>query len=236
MGEWRPRVIIWENVKGALFKAKRPIFDEYLQEMEQLGYTNSYSILNAMDFAIPQARERVFCISLLGKAVFDFNKLIRRPLRSIAEFLQDESEFDLEKYIVNIPSMLNRIADLASLEEIERNKSKFRYIETIKTHCWTLTERPDQCPGPRVIKTSDGRYRYPTEKEYIRLMGFSDEDYDLMTNVFPIKPHQRSETLYALAGNSIVVQVLEAIFEVIMNEDYGTDLIADASGQLQLVY
>ncbi|WP_218275214.1 hypothetical protein, partial [Pseudomonas sp. MPR-R5A] len=79
----------------------------------------------------------VFCVSLLGNAIFDFNKLNKRPLRSIADFLQTESEFDLEKYIVKIPSMLNRIADLASPEEIERNKSKFRYNETIKTHCWT---------------------------------------------------------------------------------------------------
>jgi DNA (cytosine-5)-methyltransferase 1 len=235
MGEWRPKVVIWENVKGALFKAKRPIFNEYLREMEKLGYTNSHSILNAMDFGIPQARERVFCVSLLGNVIFDFAKLKKHSLRPVDDFLQDESEFDLEKYIVKIPSMLNRIADLASAEDIERNKSKFRYIETIKTHCWTLTERPDRCPGPGVIKTSDGRFRYPTEREYLRLMGFDDKDFNLMSQVFLIKPHQRSATLYALAGNSIVVQVLEAIFKVILEQDYGTNLIADATGQLQLI-
>lgn len=225
MGEWRPEVVIWENVKGALFKAKRHIFDEYLQEMEKLGYTNSFEVLNSMDFGIPQKRERVFCVSLLGNYKFDFSKLKKRLLRPIVEFLQDESEFDLEKYIVKIPSMLNRIADLASSEDIERNKSKFRYIETIKTHCWTLTERPDRCPGPGVIKTIDGRYRYLTEREYWRLMGFDDSDFDLMLKEFPPKDGCRSATLYALAGNSIVVQVLEAIFEVIFNEDYARDFI-----------
>lgn len=235
MGEWRPSVVIWENVKGALFKKKRPIFNEYLREMQKMGYTNSWDVLQAMDFSVPQSRERLFCISILGNQVFDFSHLKKRPMRPIEEFLQREAEIDLEKYIVNIPSMLNRIADLATVKEIEANKDKFRYIETINTHCWTLTERPDRCPGPGVIKTSDGRYRYPTEREYWRLMGFDDADFDLMLKEFPVKPNNRSATLYALAGNSIVVPVLEAIFELILNEDYSTDLIADNTGQLQLI-
>ncbi|MGE7915317.1 DNA cytosine methyltransferase [Lysinibacillus xylanilyticus] len=235
MGEWRPKVVIWENVKGALGKKKRPIFDEYLRTMEELGYRNSWSVLQAMDFGVAQSRERVFCISLLGDQVFDFTKLKTRPMRPICEFLQPEKEIDLEKYVVNIPSMLNRLADLATLEEIEANKDKFRYVETVETHFWTLTERPDRCPGPGVIKTNDGRYRYPTEREYWRLMGFDDKDFDLMLEVFPVKQHCRSATLYALAGNSIVVPVLEAIFEVILNEDYSTGLIVDTTGQLQLI-
>lgn len=219
MGEWRPNVVIWENVKGATFKAKKPIFDEYLKDMESMGYTNSWTILNAMDFGIPHNRDRLFCVSILGDTVFDFTKIKKHTMRDINEFLQDEKDIDLEKYVVKIPSMLNRIADLSTSEEIESNKSKFRYIETIKTHCWTLTERPDRCPGPGVIKTSDGRYRYPTEREYWRLMGFDDADFDLMLKEFPQKENCRSATLYALAGNSIVVQVLESIFEVLLSEN-----------------
>ncbi|WP_249713233.1 DNA cytosine methyltransferase, partial [Bacillus cereus] len=49
MGEWQPNVVIWENVRGALCKKKRPIFNEYLRHMESLGYTNSYQVSNAMD-------------------------------------------------------------------------------------------------------------------------------------------------------------------------------------------
>lgn len=67
-------------------------------------------------------------------------------------------------------------------------------------------------------------------------MGFDDVDFDLMLKEFPQKENCRSATLYALAGNSIVVQELEAIFEVIINEDYAKDLIADTTGQLQMIY
>nr|WP_256093158.1 DNA cytosine methyltransferase [Lysinibacillus sphaericus] len=101
--------------------------------------------------------------------------------------------------------------------------------------CNTITERPDRCPSAGVFKMADGRYRYPTEREWWRLMGFDDTDFDLMLKEFPQKDKCRSATLYALAGNSIVVQELEAIFEVIINEYYGTNLIADATGQLQMI-
>lgn len=30
------------------------------------GYTNYWQVLNAKDFGIPQNRERVFCVSILG--------------------------------------------------------------------------------------------------------------------------------------------------------------------------
>ncbi|TWT04623.1 DNA cytosine methyltransferase [Planomicrobium sp. CPCC 101079] len=234
MGEWRPKFIIWENVRGALFKSKRPIFEEYLREMEDLGYTNSYQILNAMDFGIPQTRERIFCISILGHEEFDFNKLMHRPLRPMSEFRQKENEInDIEKYVVKIPSMLNRLKDLASVEEIESNKNKFRYIETIVNVCNTITERPDRCPSAGVFKMEDGRYRYPTEREWWRLMDFDDEDFDLMLQEFPTKEGKRNATLYALAGNSIVVSVLEAIFDAILSGNYAKE--DRESQQLKLI-
>lgn len=221
MGEWRPKVVIWENVRGALFKKKRPIFDEYIKEMEALGYTNAFQVSNAMDRGIPQTRERVFCISLLGNKSFDFRKRKKQPLRPMSDFKQPDEEIkDIEKYVVKIPSMLNRIEDLASAEDIERNKKKFRYIKTIVDVCNTITERPDRCPSAGVFKMNDGRYRYPTELEWWRLMSFDDEDFYLMAKEFPTKPNKRNATLYALAGNSIVVDELVDIIEVILDEGY----------------
>ncbi|QNK89070.1 DNA cytosine methyltransferase [Sporosarcina sp. resist] len=191
---------------------------------------------NAMDYGLPQTRERVFCISILGNEVFDFSKLKKRPLRPMSEFRQLESEIeDIEKYVVKIPSMLNSLEDLATAEEIESNKSKFRYVKTIVDVCNTITERPDRCPAAGVFKMEDGRYRYPTEREWWRLMDFDDDDFDLMLDVFPVKPNNRSATLYALAGNSIAVCVLEAIFEVILSGDYATSFTTDDAGQLQLI-
>ena len=234
MGDWRPKFVIWENVRGALFKAKRPIFDEYLKEMEALGYTNSYQILDAMDFGIPQTRQRVFCVSILGDEVFDFGRLQHKPLRPMSDFKQDDSEIeDIEKYVVKIPSMLNRIKDLATPEQIEANKMKFRYIETIVNVCNTITERPDRCPSAGVFKMADGRFRYPTEREWWRLMDFDDEVFDLMLQEFPSKSGKRNATLYALAGNSIVVSVIGAIIDLLLSGNYAKEEVEPK--QLELI-
>ena len=232
MGEWRPRVVIWENVKGALFKDKIKIFNQYLIDMQKLGYTNSFDVISAMDFGVPQARERVFCVSILGNEHFDFSKLKKRPLRHISEFL--EKDVTGEQYMVNTPSMLRRLKDLATPAQEAAAKGRYRFIETIEDYCWTITERQDRSPNAGVIKAGTG-YRYLTEREVWRLMGFSDEDFELMLREFPSKPGKRNATLYALAGNSIVVPVLEAIFEVILNEKYGADLFKEEKGQLQLI-
>ena len=68
----RPKYVIWENVKNLLSKKHRHNFDAYLEKMESLGYTNYYQVLNAKDYGIPQNRERVFTISILGSQIYDF--------------------------------------------------------------------------------------------------------------------------------------------------------------------
>ena len=54
MGEWKPKYVIWENVKNVLSRHMKHNFNRYLDEMEKLGYTSNYEVLNAMDFGLPQ--------------------------------------------------------------------------------------------------------------------------------------------------------------------------------------
>lgn len=61
----RPRYLLMENVKNLVGKKFKEQFDEWLEYLESLGYTNYWSVLNAKDFGVPQNRERVFCISIL---------------------------------------------------------------------------------------------------------------------------------------------------------------------------
>lgn len=39
MGEWKPKYVIWENVKNVLSRYMRVNFNRYLSEMERLGYS-----------------------------------------------------------------------------------------------------------------------------------------------------------------------------------------------------
>lgn len=67
IGEVMPKVVIWENVKNLLSPKHKHNYDEYLKRLERLGYTNYYKVLNAKHYGIPQNRERIFTISILGE-------------------------------------------------------------------------------------------------------------------------------------------------------------------------
>lgn len=229
MGQWKPKVVVWENVKGVLDRDMIHSFNKYLAHMDRLGYTNSFEVLNAMDFGIPQRRERIFTISMLDGKRFDFGRLKRREKKDISFFLEDEVTDP--QYQITIPSMLNRI------EEFNPGvRSKYRPLDVIEDSCWTISTRQDRCPNAGIIKQGGSEYRYLTERECWRLMGFSDEDFDQASKEFPSVPGKRNATMYKLAGNSIVVQVLEAIFEAILDPtSKQEDFIFDDDGQLKLV-
>ena len=70
----KPKYVLWENVKNILSKKHIHNFNAYLDKMQQLGYTNYWKVLNAKDYGIPQNRERVYTISILGNKNFKFPK------------------------------------------------------------------------------------------------------------------------------------------------------------------
>ena len=70
----KPTYVVWENVKNLLSKKHIHNFNNYLKALEDLGYQNYYQVLNAKDYGIPQNRERVFTVSILGDDKYDFPK------------------------------------------------------------------------------------------------------------------------------------------------------------------
>ena len=104
MGKWKPKYVIWENVRNVTSRHMIANFIRYQKEMERMGYTNNYDVLDAREFGLPQARERVFTISVLKGEKFQFDELIRTPMRSINEFLEKNEEVP-EVYDVTQPSV-----------------------------------------------------------------------------------------------------------------------------------
>ena len=100
----KPKYVVWENVKNLLSKKHRHNFDAYLETMEQLGYKNYYQVLNAKDYGIPQNRERVFTVSILGDENYKLPKgkeLEKLPIDLIEENADkkyDLTEKNIEHY------------------------------------------------------------------------------------------------------------------------------------------
>lgn len=214
MGVWKPRYVIWENVKNVLSKHMIHNFNRYLSEMHKMGYANSFEVLDARDFGLPQARQRVFTVSVLGGEPFEFDDLIRWPMRPLDEFLSGYEE----RHIVTQPSMLS-LLDGSS-------KSTFNgRLQVIKDYAMTITTKQMRSPNSGVIKVPEG-YRYLTELECWRLQGYDDKDYYNALSVHPGQEGKLNGALYKQAGNSIPVPIFESIFRKILlgeieeNNDY----------------
>lgn len=207
----KPKWIIWENVKGVLDRNMRDSFFIYLKDLENLGYESKYEILNATDFGIPQKRERIFVVSYLGANNFSFNKLERKETRPLSEFLENDVS---ELYTMTQPYMLK------FLNKGIDNSFKGR-LKVIKDFSYTISTKQMRVPNSGIIDIGNGKYRYLTERECLRLMGFDDCDIDKLEEVHPRRKNCTSSKLYKQAGNSIVVDVLMAIIKEIHRMEVG---------------
>lgn len=101
----KPKYVIWENVPNVLSAKHRHNFDKYLEQMEELGYTNYYDKLNAKDYGIPQNRLRVFTISILGEHTdfaFPPKQELKLRLKDMLEDNVDEKYYLKDYKIQNI--------------------------------------------------------------------------------------------------------------------------------------
>ena len=94
----RPKYLLLENVKNLVGKKFKADFDKWLEYLEGLGYTNYWKVLNAKNYGVPQNRERVFAVSILGEhKPFEWPTPI--PLdKCIADILEEQVD---EKYYLS---------------------------------------------------------------------------------------------------------------------------------------
>ena len=209
----KPKIVIWENVENVLSRKHKHVFYDYLYEMEELGYKSYYSLLNAMDFGVPQSRKRIFVVSVLktfSKKPFDFNSMERNEMRDVYSIID---RFDyMPCHVIVSQSMLSKIKPGVY------DKGSIDSLTEINKHSMTISTRQDRCPNAGIVKIGDKKYRLLTEKECWKLMGFSDNDYYKAESANPRKNNKKNGILYKQAGNSIVVPILESMFKAIINE------------------
>ena len=196
----KPKYVIWENVKNLLSKKHIHNFNAYLETMSQLGYNSCYQVLNAKDYGIPQNRERVFTISILGNENYVFPPKQELKLK-LKDMLEDEVD---EKYYLK--SKCKRLESLVDKTKFEEGK-----VLNMDLYNQTTNEYISQCltePHHNSQRLFDGlRIRKLTPCETWLLMGFDKSDYEKASKV------NSNTQLYKQAGNSIVVNVLEAILK-----------------------
>ena len=122
--------------------------------------------------------------------------------------------------VIDLKTKNKRIKQLVESSSLKENDTLFMDIynqKTIDNESGTLKAGMDHQQGNIIY--NDLRIRKLTPKECWRLMGFDDEDFEKAEKV------NSNTQLYKQAGNSIVVNVLEAIFKnLLLKESKWSDL------------
>lgn len=92
-----PKYTLLENVKNLVGKKFKPDFDKWLEWLESQGYSNYWQVLNAKDYGVPQNRERVFVVSILGEDSYEFPEPFPLEVK-LKDILEDEVD---EKYFLS---------------------------------------------------------------------------------------------------------------------------------------
>lgn len=216
-----PQVLLMENVPQVHSKKNIVDFDKWIEFLQSKGYSNFWQDLNAKDYGIPQSRNRTFMVSILGSYDYIFPKPFELKLRlkDILENEVDEKYYLRDKQKEIIKTKLDKYINRYKVETILLLEGKILTFEILDYRmdvglrirknklCPTITTRNPTCLTNVPLVYKNRKLRFLETKECWRLMGFDDEDFEKACK-------ENSNTqLYKQAGNSIVVNVLEAIFK-----------------------
>lgn len=99
---FQPKFFVMENVKGILSMKTangEKVSDIIISEFNAVGYNVDFSILNSMNYGVPQSRERVFFIGLKKEIPYRKDKLFPVPQLRPNEYVS------VEKAISDLPEI-----------------------------------------------------------------------------------------------------------------------------------
>ncbi len=211
-----PEYLLLENVKTIKASTNIKDLNQWLTFLESIGYKNDECmILNSLDFGVPQDRERAFIISHLGKKLDLADKINSKKKERIFNI----NDFILTNYDDPTIRMEANIAQLNKTPSREQ-MWKINGIDPITntTTVRTITCNMDRTHTAALFKYKSFKgnsYRRLTLREAFLLMGFTVDEYIRAKSL-----DLSYRKLNKLIGNSIVVNVLEAIFGAMFEEKY----------------
>lgn len=206
--EKQPKVVFMENVKNFASHDGGKTLEVVRATMEDLGYTFFYKVLSAVDFGIPQKRERIYMVCFrndLNVASFNYPKPFELQ-KHVEDFLLSDENMVSHLYVDRPDTYFNGKKDEHYSNKTIRlgivNKGgQGERIYSTKGIAITLSANG----GGVFSKTGgyliNGRTRKLHPRECARLMGFPD------SYIISDSPNQA----YKQFGNSVVIDVLQLI-------------------------
>jgi DNA (cytosine-5)-methyltransferase 1 len=214
----KPKIAIAENVKMLTSKKFTEEFNIVLTSLMSAGYNNYWTILNAKGHGIPQNRERVFIISIrkdVDHGLFQFPQPfpLKKRLKDVLEDHVDEKYFvktELTRKLV-IQKEVTEPAALRLVRSEHGKKIRKLYENGELTEPWSSMKQLE----PR----TDGicnTISTVLKDNYILVKEATKTGYTEATVGDSVNSERQ---LYKQAGNSIVVDVLEELFCMMLDEN-----------------
>lgn len=162
-----PEVFMFENVRGMLYKNKWYL-KEVIDELEFLGYCVDYALLNAVNFAVPQNRERVIVIG--SKQKIKLPNPIRKIVTAGEALGELAFEFDKESKFFT-ESMDRYVANYEKASKCVNPRDLYLDKPARTLTCRNLAGATGDMHR---VRLKDGRRRRITVREAARLQSFPD--------------------------------------------------------------
>jgi DNA (cytosine-5)-methyltransferase 1 len=199
----KPYSFILENVKQLQGHKSGQTLRRIIEILEDIGYYTYYKVFNALDFGLPQKRERIFIVGFLEPIKFEWI-VERKPMKSLDEILETSVS---SSYYASEKIRNNRLV---------KYQGKIEQYPTIwhENKSGHISAYPYSC-----AMRSGASYNYLlvngerrlTEREMLRLQGFPDS-FQIISSYSAMRK---------LVGNSIaipcVTTVIKSIFKAVEN-------------------
>lgn len=214
-----PSAFLLENVRQLVTHNKGRTFAVIQEKLSQLGYTVYHEILNALDFGLPQKRERVFIVGFQEPIAFDFPTGIGR-YKPLSEILEPDNEVDPNLY---------------ASERIRKSRQEKCKIDPFFPSIWhenkggNISVLPFSCAlraGASYNYLLVNGVRRLSGREMLRLQGFP-ENFKIVGNMMQL----RKQT-----GNSVAIPVVHAIAEKMLKALQEREPMKHATGKQLLLF
>lgn len=193
--EKKPQAFMLENVRNLVSHDKGKTYQIIKNHLEALGYNVYAKVLNALDYGIPQKRERIIIVGFLHDVMFSFPEPVPLTMR---KRLSDILETNVDsKYYVKDNIRKSRLMRLKDPNYPQPYISHENISGSITPHPYSSCLRAGASANYILINDE----RRPTEREMLRLQGFPDS-FKIVVSYGHIK-HQ--------TGNSVTVPVIKAV-------------------------
>ena len=193
--EKRPKAFMLENVRNLTAHDNGKTFRIIRKHLETLGYSVYAKVLNALDYGVPQKRERIIIVGFLDDVLFDFPEPVPTSQR---KSLTDILETDVDpRYYVRENIKKSRLLRLKDPNYPKPYISHENMAGSITPHPYSSCLRAGASANYILVNDE----RRPTEREMLRLQGFPD-DFKIVVPYGQLR-HQ--------CGNSVAVPVIQAV-------------------------